>query len=154
VACGLLMYVCRDHIGEMFTTDGEVNAVVRVLAPIAALFQVLDGFVGVCGGVFRGLGRQKLVVLVNVLAFWLLGMPLGYGLAFPAGLGVSALWWGLSLGLLVSSAAYAVLLLRIDWLQEARDALIRSTIVSAPADDLDGPVVGKAALSAPLLAPH
>lgn len=36
--------------------------------------QVLDGFAGVCGGVYRGLGRQKLVALVVVCAFWLLGM--------------------------------------------------------------------------------
>ena len=39
--------------------------------------QVLDGLVGVCGGIFRGLGRQKLVALVNVFAFWLLGARCG-----------------------------------------------------------------------------
>jgi len=43
-------------------------------------------------------------------------------------MGVSALWWGLTLGLFASSGAYVVLLLGIDWAEEAKLALYRSTI--------------------------
>ena len=40
VVCGLVMWLWRDDIGGVFTGDVEVNAVVAMLAPIAALFQV------------------------------------------------------------------------------------------------------------------
>ena len=162
---------CSDVIGTVFTDDADVNSIVAALAPIAALFQVLDGLVGVCGGVFRGPGRQKLVMYVNIFAFWLLGArrrrrriaaaaasppPLAAALAtprlrvcstsprvargrcatrrVPRPLGRSRggrAWWGLTLGLLASSAAYVRLLVVIDWPQEARNALIRSTLGSA-----------------------
>ena len=125
---GLLIFLFRDGIGSVFTTDEAVNRLVAIIAPIAALFSLVDGLVGVCGGVFRGLGRQRAVTLINVVAFWLLGVPLGAIFAFPLHMGVTALWWGLCLGLSTSSVGYAVLIYQVDWSREAQLAHVRSTI--------------------------
>ena len=46
-------------------------------------------------------------------------------MAFWGRMGVSALWWGLTVGLLASSTAYIVLLAGIDWTHEATIALLR-----------------------------
>ena len=75
------------------------------------------------------LSPLKVVTLVNVFAFWLLGIPLGAILAFPLHWRVEGLWWGLCLGLVASSLAYAVLICRLDWQKEAQLALRRSTVV-------------------------
>ena len=58
-------------------------------------------------GVLRGAGDVKVPAIVNVLGYWLFGLPIGWLLAFPAGLGARGVWAGLVLGL----AAVAVLLL-------------------------------------------
>ena len=38
-------------------------------------------------------------MLITVAAYWLVGMPASYALAFPLGHGPDALWYGFTLGL-------------------------------------------------------
>jgi MATE family multidrug resistance protein len=38
-------------------------------------------------------------MIFNLVAHWLIGLPLGYLLGFTAGLGIIVLWLGLALGL-------------------------------------------------------
>ena len=56
-----------------------------LLLPIAGVFQVFDGLQVVSIGVLRGVGDTRAPVVLNVLGFWLLGLPvsvwLGFGLA-------------------------------------------------------------------------
>ena len=99
-----------------------VIALTARIAPICSLFSVYDGFQAVMGGVFRGLGRQAMIAKMNLFSFWAIGVPVGYGLCFKAGLGVSGLWWGLSIGLGVLAIIYIVLWFRIDWDKEAAKA--------------------------------
>jgi multidrug resistance protein, MATE family len=40
-------------------------------------------------------------MVVNLVAHWLLGLPIGYVLCFVLGYGVAGLWVGLSAGLIV-----------------------------------------------------
>jgi MATE family multidrug resistance protein len=78
---------------------------------------------GVCGGVFRGLGRQGMLAKMTLFAFWGIGVPVGGGLCFGTSLGVFGLWWGLCTGLVVLSLVYIVMWARIDWGHEAEKAL-------------------------------
>ena len=49
-------------------------------------------------------------MLVNLLGYWLLGLPVSYVLGFVIGLGPAGLWWGLVLGLGVVAT---ILLVRV-----------------------------------------
>jgi Na+-driven multidrug efflux pump len=69
----------------------------------------------VLGGIYRGLGRQKLVAALNVVGFWIVGTPLGWALTFKAGLGVGGLWWGLNASLFCTCLLGGVLMCRMDW---------------------------------------
>jgi MATE family multidrug resistance protein len=40
-------------------------------------------------------------MIVNLMGHWLLGLPVGYLLCFSFGYGVTGLWMGLSVGLIV-----------------------------------------------------
>ena len=64
----------------------------------------------------RGLGLQKMVFALNIVGYWILGVPIGAILTFVADIGVSGLWWGFSIGV-YSSAMIGLLLLkfRVDW---------------------------------------
>jgi multidrug resistance protein, MATE family len=86
---------------RVFTTDAAVIATGVSLLLIAAVFQLFDGLQGVATGVLRGLGDTKTPMLANLTAHWLLGLPLGYLLAFGLGWGVEGLWIGLSCGLII-----------------------------------------------------
>jgi MATE family multidrug resistance protein len=62
--------------------------------PLVASFQVADGLAGSCGGVLRGQGRQHLGAFFNMLAYYVLALPLGITLAFRANYGLQGLWIG------------------------------------------------------------
>ncbi len=85
-------------------------AVAAILIPLAGVFQVFDGLQVVAGGILRGLGETRVAMLVNILGYWLLGLPVSYLLGFRLGMGPVGLWWGLVLGLAVVAT---VLLVRV-----------------------------------------
>ena len=62
----LLIWASRSYVAAIFTTDTDVTALVVRLAPVCALFQMLDGFQGVSGGILRGLGYQPVIALLGL----------------------------------------------------------------------------------------
>jgi MATE family multidrug resistance protein len=116
----------KDSLGRLFTTDEEVTSLVAEIIPIWCMFMIGDSIQAVTGGVLRGLGRQKLCLLLNILGYWVLGVPMGATLSFAASLGVFGLWWGLVIGI-YSTAVIGILILRfrMDWRKEAAKSIKR-----------------------------
>lgn len=85
----------------VYTTNTAVAAVAATLIPLAGVFQVFDGIQVVSVGILRGAGDTRTPMLVNMLGFWLVGIPVSAWLGLRAGLGPSGLWWGLVIGLVV-----------------------------------------------------
>ena len=56
--------------------------------------KIFDGMGGVTTGILRGCGLQKIGAIVNLVAYYALGVPGGAVLAFQAGLGIIGLWLG------------------------------------------------------------
>jgi len=67
--------------------------------PLAGVFQVFDGIQVVSIGILRGVADTRWPMVVNILGFWLIGLPVSLWLGFRSGLGPRGLWWGLVLGL-------------------------------------------------------
>ena len=82
-------------------------ALAASLIPLAGLFQVFDGIQAVAVGILRGAGDTRWPMMINILGFWLVGVPISIWLGFYAGYGPTGLWWGFVAGL----AAVALLLL-------------------------------------------
>ncbi len=70
------------------------------LIPIAGFFQVFDGLQVVAAGVLRGAGDTRVPLVVNILGFWLVGLPTSLVLGFRLGFGPQGLWWGIVAGLI------------------------------------------------------
>ncbi len=94
-------------LAAVYSGDPRVRALAASLLPIAGLFQVFDGLQVVAGGVLRGTGDTRSPMVVNLLGFWLVGIPVSVFLGFRTGAGPVGLWWGLASGL----GAVAVILL-------------------------------------------
>jgi MATE family multidrug resistance protein len=104
----IVFLLVPETLARLYSSDVPVVALAASLLPIAALFQVFDGTQVVAMGVLRGVGDTRVPMLLNLLGFWLAGLPVGAALAFRMGMGPRGLWWGLALGL----AVVALLLLR------------------------------------------
>jgi MATE family multidrug resistance protein len=90
-----------------YTSDATVISLAVLLIPIAGVFQVFDGIQAVAAGVLRGIGDTHAPAIINVVGFWLIGLPVSWFLAFRLGGGAVGLWWGIVVGL----AAVALILL-------------------------------------------
>ena len=120
----LLPFPCSRFLGNLFSSDEEVSALVAKLIPLSCIFMMGDAIQANTGGVMRGLGRQKLVLLLNILGFWLLAVPIGAVLVFVVdGIGVAGLWWGFTIGI-YSAAVIGIYFLksRINWMLEGEKA--------------------------------
>ncbi|ORX49776.1 MATE efflux family protein [Hesseltinella vesiculosa] len=114
--------VTRSFYGYLFTEDPDVVVRVSHILPMCALFQVSDGLAGVASGVIRGLGRQKMSAWMNLLAYYVVGAPLGYVLTFKLGWNLTGLWVALTVALFLSAGSQVLFLLIVDWQAEARKA--------------------------------
>ncbi len=109
----LTMLAAPGLILGRFTTDAGVLATSRSLLATAALFQIFDGTQVVGSGALRGLGETRLPMYANLVAHWVIGLPIGYLLAFPGRWGAFGLWIGLASGL----AAAGTIIVTAWWLR-------------------------------------
>lgn len=106
---GLAFVLFPRAILRVFTTEEAVITTGISLLFVAAFFQLFDGVQVVATGVLRGTGDTRTPMVCNLVGHWLLGLPVGYTLAFVWGWGVIGLWVGLCVGLI----AVALVLLRV-----------------------------------------
>jgi MATE family multidrug resistance protein len=106
-ASALAFRLFPGALARAYTGDVAVVALAATLIPIAGVFQVFDGIQAVAAGVLRGIGDTHAPAVINVVGFWLIGLPVSWALAFRMGGGAVGLWWGIVVGL----AAVALILL-------------------------------------------
>lgn len=98
-----MMALFPYRIAAIYTDDASVLALAAQLLVLAALFQFSDGIQVAANGALRGLKDTKLPMAITTLAYWGIGMPSGYWLAFQHGYGARGMWMGLIAGLSVAA---------------------------------------------------
>ncbi len=102
VSAGVL-FSLADGIAALYTHDAAVVAFAAELIVLAALFQLSDGIQAVGNGALRGLKDTRVPMLITAFAYWVVGMPTGWWLAFADGHGARGMWYGLIAGLTVAA---------------------------------------------------
>lgn len=99
----LLMLTIPQWITTIYTDNAAVQHVAVNLLYMAAIFQISDGLQVSSYGALRGLKDTKFPMIVNLIAYWIIGVPLGYYLGIIHGVGPKGLWIGLIAGLSVAA---------------------------------------------------
>ena len=111
MACtAALFLLLPEPLARIFSDDAQVVAAAGALLPIAGVFQIFDGLQVAGAGALRGVGDTKVPMLLNLVGFWMIGLPACAWLAFGLDLGPRGIWWGLALGI---AAVGILLMLRI-----------------------------------------
>ena len=106
MACSGLVFVSiPTWIARLFSPDPIVIRTGARLLLVAAAFQLFDGLQTVATGALRGSGDTKTPMLANFVAYWLIGLPVGYLLCFKLGWGAVGVWIGLCGGLMMIGSA-------------------------------------------------
>ncbi len=99
----VIFILFRNHLPTLYVQDDQVINYASSLLIIAALFQLSDGTQAVGIGILRGLTDVKIPTAITFIAYWIVGLPIGYLLGFTFDLGVQGVWIGLLLGLTTSA---------------------------------------------------
>ncbi|MDF2158207.1 MATE family efflux transporter [Algoriphagus sp. CAU 1675] len=99
----ILFVTLRNYLPMLYIDDPEVIATSASLLIIAGLFQLSDGAQVAGLGVLRGMEDVKFPTWITLFAYWGLGLPLGYFLAFELGLAERGIWYGLLTGLSITA---------------------------------------------------
>ena len=98
ISCGFMLiaalsyFFIPDLILKLFTDDLELIKYASGLIIFVAMFQLPDGIQVTLWGVLRGLGKTKTPMIITLCGNWLIGLPLGYYLAFHRGMEAAGLW--------------------------------------------------------------
>lgn len=81
----------------------QVIAVAVPMLAMAAAFQFFDTLQVTSAGNLRGLLDTRVPMVIGIVAYWLIGVPAAWWLAFHAGFGATGVWGGLVIGLAVAA---------------------------------------------------
>lgn len=98
---GLVLVSIPKVIARAFSPDPAVVQIGATLLLVAAAFQLFDGVQVVTTGALRGAGDTKTPMVANLVAYWFIGIPLGYFLCFHLHWGALGIWIGLCTGLMI-----------------------------------------------------
>ena len=97
-------------VGIYLNLDDPANtAIIDLAIPmlrIATLSQILDAVQKISYGALQGIQDTRIPVLLNVIAFWGVGLTIGYFLGFQLDLGGFGLWLGQSIGVAIAAILF------------------------------------------------
>ncbi|WP_255482916.1 MATE family efflux transporter [Marinobacterium marinum] len=132
-SCSLSLLLARQITG-LYTSSEEILTLATTLISIAAVFQFSDALQVSAAGALRGYKDTSIPLVMVFIAYWLVGLPVGYILGFTDWLRppliAAGLWYGLLIGLSVGAVLLSNRLARI-----SRQA-INATPIVRPAQSL------------------
>lgn len=99
----LLFAVFNQFFVGLYIDNVYVAGMAANLLLIASLFQLSDGIQAVSLGILRGIGDTKIPTFITIIAYWVIGIPVGWVMAKYFDFTLYGIWFGLSIGLTFSA---------------------------------------------------
>lgn len=106
----LLTVLCRKGIVAIYTEDVAVAALAAQLLLYQAAYQIVDGLQVTGIGVLRGHNDTRVISVICFVAYWIIGLPLGFALArtnlLVPSMGAAGFWVAYIVALGFGAACY------------------------------------------------
>ncbi|GME72193.1 unnamed protein product [[Candida] boidinii] len=120
------LMIGRYSIPNLFTNDDQVKEILSGILPLIAVIQSFDALNATTGGCLRGMALQKIAGYVNLLCYYLIGLPLSFILAFKTSMKLFGLWVGSGIALLFIGAIQTYVIFNANWRKLSDEAISRS----------------------------
>ncbi|CAK4068418.1 unnamed protein product [Aphanomyces euteiches] len=120
VFMGTIFMIFRHTIPIFFVSDAatieNVANAMFVMIPLG----VFDGLNGICEGIFKGMGRQTVAAVINILSYYAFGLPMAYLVGFAWKYGLEGVWLGFSSGTTLCFFVFITMIHFTNWPELAR----------------------------------
>ncbi|XP_024966932.1 protein DETOXIFICATION 16-like [Cynara cardunculus var. scolymus] len=118
----IILVLGRKLWGYCYSNEEEVVSYIAEMMLLLAGSHIVDGIQSVLSGAVRGSGRQKVGAIVNLGAYYLIGIPLAILFAFVFHMRGKGLWYGIIAALFAQAFFLWILTLCTNWEKEAKKA--------------------------------
>ncbi|MEA3544797.1 MAG: MATE family efflux transporter [Thermodesulfobacteriota bacterium] len=112
-----LTLIFAEDIAAIYTHDPQVITVAVGLLYLNAFYQIPDALQVGAAGSLRGYKDARVPLIMVIIAYWVIGMPLGYSLALTdfwgVQLGAKGFWISLIIGLSVAAVLLGIRLRKV-----------------------------------------
>ncbi|MCQ2788776.1 MAG: MATE family efflux transporter [bacterium] len=108
--CAILYITIPHLIIRFFTSDINLINICTPIMFIVGLFQLFDGAQISLSGAFKGIKSTTIVMFGDFIAYWILGIPVGYYLAFERHLNLYGFWIGLAIALFTLGTSLSIII--------------------------------------------
>ena len=110
-----VLWFAQGPLISMYTNQPDIAALMESAWPILIIFTFFDTTQAMGQSVIRATGKQGLGALITGTAYFAVGIPFSYWMAFSKGQDIRGLWWGPTLATAYNTLWYNVIIFRIDW---------------------------------------
>ncbi|MCW8884801.1 MAG: MATE family efflux transporter [Motiliproteus sp.] len=111
------IYLFSEQIASIYTNNETIQQYAITLLVLACIFQFSDAIQVNCAGALRGYKDTRVPLIAVFIAYWLIGLPLGYSLSLTGiwgePWGARGFWTGLIAGLSIAAVLLGWRLYRV-----------------------------------------
>jgi len=131
----LFLLISKHAFFRAFSNDKEVLQIVNDNVLLLVLIIICDGVQGINAGVLRGAGLPTAAARINLLTYWLIGLPVG-ALATWELKSLAGLYTGLACAIILATIWMSYMITSNDWDARAGEAVARIAV-----NDFDAKIV-------------
>ncbi|MEK5427777.1 MATE family efflux transporter [Cytobacillus sp. FSL R7-0680] len=98
----------KEQIAAIYSNDPQVILLAANFFVIAIFYQISDAAQAGLQGVLRGYKDVKIPFIIAFISYWVIGIPVGYGLAAFTELEAYGFWIGISVGLTAAAIGFYI----------------------------------------------
>ncbi|MFF2910468.1 MATE family efflux transporter [Paenibacillus sp. NPDC057934] len=102
-ATALVLLFAGNHVAGLYSDEPAVISLIQHFLIYAIFFQISDAIATPTQGVLRGYKDVNPAFIICFIAYWVIGLPVGYVLATYTDLGAYGYWIGLITGLAIGA---------------------------------------------------
>ncbi|KAK9270821.1 hypothetical protein L1049_026407 [Liquidambar formosana] len=122
IFCALIM-IFHNNFAWIFSSSSDVIEAVDNMSFLLAITILLNSVQPVLSGVAVGSGWQSWVAYINLICYYVIGLPLGIVMGWVFDLGIEGIWAGMIFGgTAVQTVILAIITVRCNWEKEAEKA--------------------------------